>query len=84
MATGALPGFLAAALAPRIRDDFAFSSSSLGLAAACFYLVSMVFSTPLGPAGRADRGGGGHARVRGTDRALCVAVAGAAPTAPPA
>lgn len=48
MATGALPGFLAASLAPRIRDDFDFSSSSLGLATASFYLVSMVFSTPLG------------------------------------
>ena len=48
VATGALPGFLAASTAPRIRDDFAFPSSSLGLAAALFYLVSMVFSTPLG------------------------------------
>jgi MFS family permease len=48
VATGALPGFLAASLAPRIRDDFTFSSSSLGLAAACFYLVSMIFSSPLG------------------------------------
>jgi MFS family permease len=45
VATGALPGFLAAALAPRIRADFAFGSSSLGLAAATFYLVSMVCST---------------------------------------
>ena len=48
VATGALPGFLAAALAPRIRDDFPFSSSSLGVAAAVFYVVSMVLSTPLG------------------------------------
>jgi predicted MFS family arabinose efflux permease len=48
VATGALPGFLAATLAPRIRDDFAFGASSLGLAAALFYLVSMVCSTPLG------------------------------------
>jgi MFS family permease len=48
VATGALPGFLAAALAPRIRDDFAFASSSLGLAAAVFYLVSMIFSSSLG------------------------------------
>jgi MFS family permease len=48
VATGALPGFLAASLAPRIRDDFAFSSSALGVAAACFYLVSMILSTPLG------------------------------------
>jgi MFS family permease len=48
VATGALPGFLAAALAPRIRDDFPFPSSSLGLATAVFYLVSMVLSSPLG------------------------------------
>jgi MFS family permease len=48
VATGALPGFLAAALAPRIRDDFHFPSSSLGLAAAVFYLVSMIFSSSLG------------------------------------
>jgi MFS family permease len=48
VATGALPSFLAASLAPRIRDDFPFGSSSLGLAAAVFYVVSMVLSTPLG------------------------------------
>ena len=48
MATGALPGFLAAALAPRIRDDFPFDSSSLGLAAAVFYLASMVCSSSAG------------------------------------
>ena len=48
VATGALPGFLTAATAPRIRHDFAFSSSSLGLAAAIFYLVSFAFSSPLG------------------------------------
>jgi predicted MFS family arabinose efflux permease len=48
VATGAMPGFLAASLATRIRDDFAFTTSSLGLAAAVFYLVSMVFSPWLG------------------------------------
>jgi MFS family permease len=48
VATGALPGFLAAALAPSIRDEFSYSSSSLGVATASFYLVSMVCSTPLG------------------------------------
>jgi MFS family permease len=48
VATGAMPGFLAAALSPRIRLDFAFGSSTLGLAAAIFYLVSMVCSTSLG------------------------------------
>jgi len=48
VATGALPGFLAAALAPRIRHDFAFGGSSLGLAAALFYLCSFVLSSPMG------------------------------------
>jgi MFS family permease len=48
VATGAMPGFVTAATAPRIRDDFAFSSASLGLAAAIFYLVSFALSTPLG------------------------------------
>jgi predicted MFS family arabinose efflux permease len=48
VATGALPGFLAAALAPNIRDDFSYPSSSVGLATALFYLVSMACSTPLG------------------------------------
>jgi MFS family permease len=48
VATGALPGFLTASLAPRIRDDFPFDSSSLGLAAAVFYLVSMLCSSPAG------------------------------------
>ena len=48
VATGALPGFLTAATAPQIRHDFAFGSSSLGLAAATFYLVSFLLSSPLG------------------------------------
>ena len=48
VATGALPGFLAAALAPNIRDDFSYPSSSVGIATAIFYLVSMLCSTPLG------------------------------------
>jgi MFS family permease len=48
VATGAIPGFLTAALAPSIRDDFPFSSTSLGVAAALFYLVSFACSTPAG------------------------------------
>jgi MFS family permease len=48
VATGAMPGFMTAATAPRIRHDFAFSSGSLGLAAAIFYLVSFVLSASLG------------------------------------
>jgi MFS family permease len=43
-----LPGFLTASLAPRIRHDFAFGDSTLGLAVAIFYLVCMVASTPSG------------------------------------
>ena len=48
VATGALPGFLTAALAPRIRRDFPFEASSLGIAAAIYYLVSFVLSSPMG------------------------------------
>jgi MFS family permease len=43
-----LPGFLTASLAPRIRVDFAFSKSSLGLAVALFYVVSAIWSVPAG------------------------------------
>jgi len=45
---GVLPGFLTASLAPRIRGDFAFSDSALGLAVAIFYVVGTVSSTPFG------------------------------------
>jgi predicted MFS family arabinose efflux permease len=45
---GVLPGFLTASLAPRIRADFAFSASSLGLAVAVFYVVCTAASTPCG------------------------------------
>ena len=45
--TGAVPGFLAASLAPRIRGDFAFGESALGIAAAVFYIVSMIGSPAL-------------------------------------
>ena len=43
-----LPGFMTASLAPRIRTDFAFGDSALGLTIAVFYLVSAAFSTPGG------------------------------------
>jgi MFS family permease len=81
VATGALPGFLAAALAPRIRDDFAFSSSSLGLAAACFYLVSMVFSTPLGRLVERIGAVAGMRACAGLTALSCVAVAALADSA---
>jgi MFS family permease len=40
-----MPGFLAASLAPRIRGDFSFGDTALGVAAATFYVVSMVGSS---------------------------------------
>jgi MFS family permease len=43
-----MPGFLAASLAPRIRTDFAFGDSTLGLAVALFYVVSASGSVPAG------------------------------------
>jgi MFS family permease len=43
-----MPGFLTASLAPRIRADFAFSESTLGVAVALFYVVSAVASVPAG------------------------------------
>jgi MFS family permease len=43
-----LPGFLTASLAPRIRTDFAFGDSTLGLAVAIFYVVCTVASIPGG------------------------------------
>jgi MFS family permease len=43
-----MPGFLAASLAPRIRADFAFGDSTLGLAVALFYVVSAAGSVPAG------------------------------------
>lgn len=48
---GVLPGFLTAGLAPRIRTDFAFGDSSVGLAVAAFYVVSMLASAPFGRLG---------------------------------
>jgi MFS family permease len=56
-----LPGFLTASLAPRIRDDFAFGDSALGVAIALFYVVSAAGSVP---AGRLiDRLGAARGRV---------------------
>src|SRR5918992_5766793 len=43
-----MPGFLTASLAPRIRDDFAFGDSTLGLAVGLFYVVSASASVPAG------------------------------------
>ncbi|HEX5909013.1 MAG TPA: MFS transporter [Thermoleophilaceae bacterium] len=43
-----LPGFLTASLATRIRDDFSFENSALGLCVAVFYVVSAAASNPAG------------------------------------
>lgn len=43
-----MPGFLTASVAPRIRGDFAFGNSTLGVAVALFYVVSSLSSTPAG------------------------------------
>ena len=43
-----LPGFLTASLATRIRDDFSFENSALGLCVAVFYVVSAASSNPAG------------------------------------
>lgn len=43
-----MPGFLAASLAPRIRAEFAYGDSTLGLAVALFYVVSASCSVPAG------------------------------------
>jgi MFS family permease len=45
---GVLPGFLTASLAPRIRGDFAFGDSAVGLAVATFYVVCTLSSSPAG------------------------------------
>lgn len=45
---GAMPAFLVASLAPRIRADFAFSDSTVGLTVALFYAVCALISTPCG------------------------------------
>jgi predicted MFS family arabinose efflux permease len=45
---GALPGLLVASLSPRIRTDFAFSDSALGLALFVHYAMCAVASVPGG------------------------------------
>lgn len=45
---GVLPGFLTASMAPRLRADFAFGDSTVGLAIAIFYAIGAVASTPAG------------------------------------
>ena len=76
-----MPGFLTASLAPRIRGDFSFGDSALGICVGAFYVVSAVGSTP---AGRLiDRVGAmrGMRLAAGFTAACCLAVAALAQSA---
>src|ERR687895_601593 len=70
-----MPGFLTASLAPRIRADFAFGDSTLGLAVGLFYVMSASLSVPAGRL--VDRVGAarGMQLAAGFTAASCVAVA---------
>jgi MFS family permease len=70
-----MPGFLTASLAPRIRADFAFGDSTLGLAVALFYVVSASGSIPAGRL--VDRVGAarGMRLAAGFNAICCLAVA---------
>jgi MFS family permease len=81
VATGALPGFLAASLVPSIRDDFAFTSTSLGIAAALFYLVSFAFSTPMGHLVERIGASAGLRACAAATALMCLAVAAFADSA---
>ncbi len=79
---GVLPGFLTASLAPRIRHDFSFGDSTLGLAVASFYVICMVFSTPAGHL--VERIGARRGMLLGAalTAGACLAVAALAESAP--
>jgi MFS family permease len=70
-----MPGFLTASLAPRIRADFAFGDSTLGLAVGLFYVVSASASVPAGRL--VDRVGAarGMRMAAGLTAIACLAVA---------
>ena len=76
-----MPGFLAASVAPRIRADFVFGDSTLGLAVALFYVVSACGSVPAGRL--VDRVGAawGMRLAAGFTAASCLAVAALASSA---
>ncbi len=73
-----LPGFLTASLATRIRADFAFENSALGLSVAVFYVVSAVSSNPAGRLLERIGPVRGMRLVAALTTASCLAVAGAA------
>jgi MFS family permease len=76
-----MPGFLTASLAPRIRTDFAFGDSTLGLAVGLFYVVSASGSVPAGRL--VDRVGAarGMRLAAGFTAISCMAVAALAQSA---
>jgi MFS family permease len=76
-----MPGFLAASLAPRIRADFPYGDSTLGLAVALFYVVSASGSIPAGRL--VDRVGAawGMRLAAASTAASCLAVAALAQSA---
>jgi MFS family permease len=76
-----MPGFLTASLAPRIRTDFAFGDSTLGLAVGLFYVVSASGSVPAGRL--VDRVGAarGMRLAAGFTAISCLAVAALAQSA---
>ena len=76
-----MPGFLTASLAPRIRDDFAFGDSILGLAVGLFYVVSATGSVPAGRL--VDRVGAARGMALSTacTTVCCLAIAGFAESA---
>ena len=76
-----MPGFLIASLAPRMRTDFAFGDSTLGLAVGLFYVVSASGSVPAGRL--VDRVGAarGMRLAAGFTAISCLAVAALAQSA---
>jgi MFS family permease len=76
-----MPGFLTASLAPRIRGDFPFGDSTLGLAVGLFYVVSASASVPAGRL--VDRVGAarGVRLAAGLTAISCIAVAALAQSA---
>ena len=76
-----MPGFLTASLAPRIRGDFAFGDSALGIAVALFYVVSAVGSTPAGRLIDRVGAGRGTAMAAVATGACCLGVAALAQSA---
>lgn len=76
-----MPGFLTASLAPRIRGDFAFGNSALGIAIALFYVVSATGSIPAGRLIDRLGAGRGTALVAVTTGACCLAIAALAQSA---